>query len=121
MRISDWSSDVCSSDLRVLDYKQLVAARMNPDMRRPTRLKEIHLTGNMERYMWSFDGQEFSAVTDDPIRFAFNVRVRVKLVKDTMMADPVHVPGHFFDLVNGAPQGQHPMKHNRVVHQGGNP
>lgn len=50
---------------RVLNYRQLVAAKPSADTRRPTRLREIHLTGNMERYMWSFDGQEFSAVTEE--------------------------------------------------------
>ena len=104
---------------RVLNYKQLVSTNMNPDMRRPTRLKEIHLTGNMERYMWSFDGQKFSAVTDDPIRFAFNERVRVKLVNDTMMAHPIHLHGHFFELVNGAPHGHQPLKHTVIVQPGG--
>ena len=56
-------------DHRVLRYTDLKAKRMNPH-RMPTRQMEIHLTGNMERYMWSFDGKKFSAVTDDPIRFA---------------------------------------------------
>lgn len=106
-------------DHRVLNYKQLVAAKMNPDMRRPTRLKEIHLTGNMDRYMWSFDGKKFSAVTDDPIRFAFNERVRVKLVNDTMMAHPIHLHGHFFELVNDAPHGHQPLKHTVIVQPGG--
>ncbi len=104
---------------RVLNYRQLVAARMNSDMRQPTRLKEIHLTGNMERYMWSFDGKKFSAVTDDPIRFAFNERVRVKLVNDTMMAHPIHLHGHFFELVNDAPHGHQPLKHTLIVQPGG--
>ena len=103
---------------RVLDYRQLMAARPNPDTRRPTRLKEIHLTGNMERYMWSFDGKKFSAVTDDPIRFAFNERVRVKLVNDTMMAHPIHLHGHFFELVNGH-DGFQPLKHTLIVQPGG--
>lgn len=104
---------------RVLNYRQLVSAKMNLDMRRPTRMKEIHLTGNMERYMWSFDGQKFSAVTDDPVRFAFNERVRVKLVNDTMMAHPIHLHGHFFELVNGAPHGHQPLKHTVIVQPGG--
>ena len=103
---------------RVLNYKQLVAARPNK-VRTPTRLKEIHLTGNMERYMWSFDGKKFSAVTDDPIRFAFNERVRVKLVNDTMMAHPIHLHGHFFELVNGAKNDRQPLKHTVVVQPGG--
>ena len=104
---------------RVLNYKQLVAAKPNLDARRPTRLQEIHLTGNMERYMWSFDGKKFSAVTDDPIRFAYNERVRVKLVNDTMMAHPIHLHGHFFELVNGAKNDRQPLKHTVVVQPGG--
>jgi CopA family copper-resistance protein len=104
---------------RVLNYRKLIAAKPNPDSRRPTRLKEIHLTGNMERYMWSFDGKKFSAVTDDPIRFAFNERVRVKLVNDTMMAHPIHLHGHFFELVNDAPDGHQPLKHTVIVQPGG--
>ncbi|MCP1471889.1 CopA family copper-resistance protein [Sphingobium sp. OAS761] len=104
---------------RVLDYKQLAAVKPNLDDRRPTRMKEIHLTGSMERYMWSFDGKKFSAVTDDPIRFAYDERVRVKLVNDTMMAHPIHLHGHFFELVNGAPPGHQPMKHTIVVQPGG--
>ncbi|MCJ2178405.1 copper resistance system multicopper oxidase [Novosphingobium album (ex Hu et al. 2023)] len=104
---------------RVLTYKQLTAARTNPDLRRPSRLKEIHLTGNMERYMWSFDGQKFDAVTDKPIRFAFNERVRVRLVNDTMMVHPIHLHGHFFELVNGAPSDRQPRKHTVNVQPGG--
>lgn len=103
---------------RVLNYKQLVAARPNK-VRTPTRLKEIHLTGNMERYMWSFDGKKFSAVTDKPIRFAYDERVRVKLVNDTMMAHPIHLHGHFFELVNGAPSDRQPLKHTMIVQPGG--
>ncbi|GGO99619.1 copper resistance system multicopper oxidase [Stakelama pacifica] len=118
-RMGDPGIGLTEVDHRVLNYKQLVAAKMNPDMRRPTRLKEIHLTGNMERYMWSFDGQKFSAVTDDPIRFAFNERVRVKLVNDTMMAHPIHLHGHFFELVNDAPHGHQPLKHTVIVQPGG--
>ncbi len=106
-------------DHRVLNYTQLAAARPNHQVQQPTRFKEIHLTGNMERYMWSFDGKKFSAVTDDPIRFAFNERVRVKLVNDTMMAHPIHLHGHFFELVNGAGHGQQPLKHTVVVQPGG--
>jgi CopA family copper-resistance protein len=104
---------------RVLNYKQLVAARPNVSARPPTRLKEIHLTGNMERYMWSFDGKKFSAVTDKPIRFAYNERVRVKLVNNTMMAHPIHLHGHFFELVNGAQDDRQPLKHTVIVQPGG--
>ncbi len=105
-------------DHRVLRYTELKAKRPNPH-RMPTRQLEIHLTGNMERYMWSFDGKKFSAVTDDPIRFAYDERVRVKLVNDTMMAHPIHLHGHFFELVNGAGMMNQPLKHTVIVQPGG--
>ncbi|MBU0669603.1 MAG: copper resistance system multicopper oxidase [Alphaproteobacteria bacterium] len=102
---------------RVLRYTDLVARTANPH-RMPERQMEIHLTGNMERYMWSFDGKKFSAVTDDPIRFAFDERVRVKLINDTMMAHPIHLHGHFFELVNGAGMMNQPRKHTLIVQPG---
>ncbi|MGQ7829456.1 copper resistance system multicopper oxidase [Altererythrobacter sp. Z27] len=103
---------------RVLRYTDLKAKRMNPH-RMVEREMEIHLTGNMERYMWSFDGKAFSAVTDNPIRFGYDERVRVKLVNDTMMAHPIHLHGHFFELVNGADHMHQPLKHTVVVQPGG--
>ena len=103
---------------RVLRYTDLRARRMNPH-REIDREMEIHLTGNMERYMWSFDGRKFTAVTDDPIRFGYDERVRVKLVNQTMMAHPIHLHGHFFELVNGADHMHQPLKHTVVVQPGG--
>ena len=103
---------------RVLRYTDLKAKRMNPH-REVDREMRIHLTGNMERYMWSFDGKKLTAVTDDPIRFGFDERVRVTLVNDTMMAHPIHLHGHFFELVNGADHMHQPLKHTVVVQPGG--
>jgi len=94
---------------KVLTYRDLVALRPNPDPRPPARSLQIHLTGNMERFMWSFDGRKFSEVVE-PIRFARDERVRVTLVNDTMMQHPIHLHGHFFEVVNGH-AGRHPMKH----------
>ncbi|MEZ5695363.1 MAG: multicopper oxidase domain-containing protein [Sphingomonadaceae bacterium] len=107
-------------DHRVLRYTDLKSTRMNPH-RMVERELEIHLTGNMERYMWSFDGRKFSAVTDDPIRFGYDERVRVKLVNDTMMAHPIHLHGHFFELVNGDRDHNmfQPRKHTVIVQPGG--
>jgi len=102
---------------RVLTYRDLVALKPNPDPRPPSRSLEIHLTGNMERFMWSFDGRKFSQVVE-PIRFARDERVRVALVNDTMMQHPIHLHGHFFEVVNGHP-GRHPMKHTVNVLPGG--
>ncbi|MBD59931.1 MAG: copper-binding protein [Citromicrobium sp.] len=103
---------------RVLRYTDLKAKRMNPH-REVDREMEIHLTGNMERYMWSFDGKKFTAVSDDPIRFGYDERVRVKLVNQTMMAHPIHLHGHFFELVNGADHMHQPLKHTLIVQPGG--
>ncbi|MDZ4306574.1 copper resistance system multicopper oxidase [Allopontixanthobacter sp.] len=105
-------------DHRTLRYADLRARKTDHSVKSPTRQMQIHLTGNMERYMWSFDGRKFSAVADDPIRFAYNERVRVKLVNDTMMAHPIHLHGHFFELVNGAGHGQQPRKHTVIVQPG---
>ncbi len=102
---------------RVLNYRMLKSIKMDHYKRAPDREMELHLTGNMERYMWSFDGKKMSAVGDDPIRFGYNERVRVKLVNDTMMAHPIHLHGMFFEIVNG--QGHHqPKKHTVIVQPG---
>ena len=105
-------------DHRVLTYRDLSALTPNTDTREPSRLLELHLTGNMERYMWSFDGKMFNAVNDVPIRFAWNERVRVKLVNNTMMAHPIHLHGMFFELVNGQSPAHQPRKNVVIVQPG---
>lgn len=102
---------------RVLVYRDLIAAERNPDVRAPSRVMRIHLTGNMERYMWAFDGEKLSEV-DKPIPFTRDERVRITLVNDTMMGHPIHLHGHFFELVTG--HGDHaPRKHTVQVQPGG--
>ena len=105
-------------DHRVLTYRMLRARTPNADTRPPSRLLELHLTGNMKRYMWSFDGRMFNAVSDVPIRFGWNERVRVKLVNNTMMAHPIHLHGMFFELVNGQSPAEQPRKNVVVVQPG---
>ena len=102
---------------KVLTYRDLVAITPSKDKRTPTRRVEIHLTGNMERFMWSMDGQQLSEAPE-PYRFARNERVRLRLINDTMMTHPMHLHGHFFELVNG--HGAHqPLKHTVRVLPGG--
>ncbi|MES2147315.1 MAG: copper resistance system multicopper oxidase [Pseudomonadota bacterium] len=104
-------------DHRVLVYRDLVALDRNPDIRAPSRSLDIHLTGNMERYMWSFDGVKMSEPAE-PIPFRLNERVRVTLINDTMMPHPIHLHGHFFELVTG--HGAYgPRKHTVTVAPGG--
>jgi CopA family copper-resistance protein len=102
---------------KVLTYRDLVALTPGPDRRAPTRTVEIHLTGNMERFMWSFDGVRQSEGAE-PIRLERNERVRLKLINDSMMAHPIHLHGHFFEVVNGQ-AGNHPLKHTVNVLPGG--
>lgn len=104
-------------DHKVLVYTDLIAIDRNPDVRAPDRSLRIHLTGNMERYMWAFDGEKLSEVKK-PIPFLKDERVRVTLVNDTMMGHPIHLHGHFFELVTG--HGEHaPRKHTIQVQPGG--
>jgi CopA family copper-resistance protein len=94
---------------RVMTYRDLIALEPNPDARPPSRSIDIHLTGNMERFMWGFDGEKFSD-GPKPYRFRTGERVRVTLINDTMMTHPIHLHGHFFELAHG-PAGFHPRKH----------
>ncbi|WP_309087240.1 copper resistance system multicopper oxidase [Phenylobacterium sp.] len=102
---------------RVLTYRDLVALHPNPDTRAPDRALEIRLTGNMERFMWGFDGKKYSE-GPSPYTFRAGERVRVTLVNDTMMTHPIHLHGHFFELVHG-PVGHMPRKHTVNVAPGG--
>jgi CopA family copper-resistance protein len=102
---------------RVLVYKDLVALEPNPDTRAPSRAMEIRLTGNMERFWWGFDGRKYSE-KPPPYTLRAGERVRITLVNDTMMTHPIHLHGHFFELVHG-PVGHMPRKHTVNVLPGG--
>ncbi|MGR4069096.1 copper resistance system multicopper oxidase [Billgrantia sp. C5P2] len=101
---------------RILVYRDLKAFRPWPDRREPEREMEIHLTGNMERYMWSFDGKKFSEV-NGPIHFRKDERLRLILVNDTMMEHPIHLHGMWMELENGAGE-LIPRKHTINVKPG---
>ncbi len=100
----------------VLTYADLASLHDHADKRPPGRTIEIHLTGNMERFMWAFDGEAFGPIKK-PIAFERGERVRVVLINDTMMAHPIHLHGHFYELVNG--QDRPPLKHTVNVAPGG--
>ncbi|HEX7819450.1 MAG TPA: copper resistance system multicopper oxidase [Sphingobium sp.] len=108
-RMADRLTGLETVDHRVLTYADLRALVPDPDRRAPERELDIHLTANMERYMWSFDGVKMSDGAE-PLAFRHGERVRVNLVNDTMMPHPIHLHGHFFELVNGAEDRQ-PRKH----------
>ncbi|MEE2878509.1 MAG: copper resistance system multicopper oxidase [Pseudomonadota bacterium] len=101
---------------RVLTYADLRSLEPNADTRPPERELQIHLTANMHRYMWSFNGVKFSQVTES-IRLDEGERVRFNLVNDTMMPHPIHLHGMFFELENGG-AGHRPRKHTVIVKPG---
>jgi CopA family copper-resistance protein len=84
---------------RVLVYTDLRAREPGYDRRPPEREIELHLTGNMDRYIWGFNGQRYSEF--EPIRMRPGERLRVVLVNDTMMEHPIHLHGMWMELDNG--------------------
>ena len=97
---------------RVLVYTDLKALEKFYDTRQPQRELELHATGHMERFMWSFDGKKFSA--SEPVHFRLGERLRWTFVNDTMMEHTFHLHGMWMHLENGA--GDYlPRKHTVIV------
>ncbi|MBN8728744.1 MAG: copper resistance system multicopper oxidase [Xanthomonadales bacterium] len=97
---------------RVLSYADLhsVTAPISPQVEREI---ELHLTGSMERYVWSFSGRKFSEA--EPLRFRLGEHVRITLVNDTMMNHPIHLHGMWSELE--APDGSFQVRKHTVVVQ----
>ncbi|MDH4872294.1 copper resistance system multicopper oxidase [Pseudomonas sp. BN515] len=81
---------------RVLTYADLRSTFPDPDGREPARTIELHLTGHMERFSWSFDGIPFADA--EPLLLKYGERLRITLVNDTMMTHPIHLHGLWSDL-----------------------
>ena len=100
----------------VLTYGMLKSAFNDPDGRDPGREVEMHLTGNMEKFAWGFNGIKFSQA--DPVRMNYGERLRIVLVNDTMMTHPIHLHGMWSDLEDE--QGSfHLRKHTIDIPPGG--
>lgn len=101
------------SSRRVLVYTDLKSLVPYQDHRAPEREIELHLTGHMQRYMWSFDGKKYSDAPE-PIRVRYGERLRLTFVNDTMMEHPLHLHGMWMYLENGS--GAYlPRKHTVIV------
>ncbi|MCH8257456.1 MAG: multicopper oxidase domain-containing protein, partial [Proteobacteria bacterium] len=100
---------------RVLTYADLVSIHPTRDRREPGREIELHLTGNMSRYMWSMNGIKFAEA--EPVRLRYGERVRIILVNDTMMNHPIHLHGIWSELETGDPL-HIPRKHTVIVQPG---
>ena len=95
-RLDDPGIGLRDNGRRVLRYADLRSLHAPADDRTPSREIELHLTGNMERFSWGFDGIRFSKA--QPLRLKYGERVRIVLVNDTMMEHPVHLHGMWSDL-----------------------
>jgi CopA family copper-resistance protein len=95
-RLDDPGIGLRDNGRRVLTYADLHTLFQDPDGREPARTLELHLTGHMERFAWSFDGMKFSDAA--PLKLRYGERLRIVLVNDTMMAHPIHLHGMWSDL-----------------------
>lgn len=100
---------------RVLTYADIRNIEKTADSRDPGREIELHLTGNMDRYMWSINGIKFADA--EPLELTYGERVRITLVNDTMMTHPIHLHGMWSELETGAPD-RIPRKHTIIVQPG---
>ncbi len=114
-RLDDPGVGLRHNGRRVLTYADLKSLDGWLDPREPGRTIELHLTGNMERYMWSFNGTKFSDA--EPIKLTYGERVRIVLVNDTMMDHPIHLHGLWSEIesADGTFQAR---KHTVVVKPG---
>ena len=111
-RLNDPGVGLSGNGRRVLTYADLRARYRGVDGRPPTREIELHLSGNMDRYIWGFNGQKFSSA--QPIELKLGERVRFVLINDTMMEHPIHLHGLWSELENG--HGEfNPYKHTIIV------
>ncbi len=95
-KLDDPGNGLRDNGRRVLTYSDLRSTFPDPDGREPSRTIELHLTGHMEKFSWSFDGIKSSDA--EPLRLKYGERVRITLVNDTMMAHPIHLHGMWSDL-----------------------
>jgi len=111
-RYDDPGDGLNGNGRRVLTYADLRTRYRGVDGRPPSREIELHLTGNMERYIWGFNGKRFSDAK--PIELKLGERVRIILINDTMMDHPIHLHGLWSELENGHGEFA-PYKHTVIV------
>ncbi|EGH31653.1 copper resistance system multicopper oxidase [Pseudomonas syringae] len=95
-KLNDPGLGLRNNGRKVLTYADLKSTFEDPDGREPSRTIELHLTGHMEKFAWSFDGIKFADA--QPLILKYGERVRIVLVNDTMMTHPIHLHGMWSDL-----------------------
>ncbi len=114
-RLDDPGVGLRNNGRRVLTYADLKHLHGTNDPRDPDREIQLHLTGNMERYMWSMNGVKFNDA--EPLRWKMGERLRITFVNDTMMNHPMHLHGMWSDLETGD-NDFIPRKHTVIVQPG---
>jgi len=114
-KVNDPGIGLRNNGRRVLTYGDLKNLYKTPDPREPGREIDLHLTGNMSRYMWSMNGVKFKDA--QPLKFKYGERLRINFVNDTMMNHPMHLHGMWSDLETGDPD-YIPRKHTVIVQPG---
>ena len=114
-RLDDPGVGLRNNGRKVLTYADLYNLNMTHGYPDPDREIELHLTGNMSRYMWSINGVKFSDA--EPLQFKFGEVVRITFVNDTMMNHPMHLHGMWSDLETGDNM-YIPRKHTVIVQPG---
>jgi CopA family copper-resistance protein len=114
-RLDDPGVGLRNNGRRVLTYADLRNLHGTNDPREPDREIPLHLTGNMERYMWSMNGVKFNDA--EPLRWKIGERLRITFVNDTMMNHPMHLHGMWSDLETGD-NDFIPRKHTVIVQPG---
>jgi FtsP/CotA-like multicopper oxidase with cupredoxin domain len=99
-RLDDPGVGLRDNGRRVLTYADLHTLGGALDVRSPQREIELHLTGHMQRYMWSFDGRKFSEAP--PLEFREGERLRLVLVNESMMTHPIHLHGMWSEVESSA-------------------
>lgn len=110
-RLDDPGIGLRGNGRRVLTYADLHTLGGPIDRREPGREIELHLTGHMERFMWSFNGEKFSEA--GPLRFTLGERLRIVLVNDSMMTHPIHLHGMWSEIE--APGGEFQVRKHTVM------
>jgi len=114
-RLDDPGIGLRNNGRRVLTYADLFRLGNTDDPREPEREINLHLTGNMSRYMWSMNGIKFADA--EPLPLKHGERVRINLINDTMMNHPIHLHGMWSDLETGDGK-KIPRKHTVIVQPG---
>jgi CopA family copper-resistance protein len=99
-RLDDPGNGMGTDGRKALSYSMLRSLFDDPDGREPGREVELHLTGHMEKFAWSFNGVKFSS--SEPLKLNYGERLRIVLVNDTMMGHPIHLHGMWSDLEDDA-------------------